>query len=58
MPEVDYKSQDDHRERREVEPVRLVVLERTQDKRREKIAGERTKRKSPIISGQAQSIGK
>jgi hypothetical protein len=36
MPEVDYQSQDDHYERREVEPVRLVVLERTQEKSEEK----------------------
>ena len=48
-PEVDYKSQNDHCERREVEPVWPVVLERTQDKSEEKkIAGERTKRKSPV----------
>ena len=32
MPEVDYQPQDDHYKRREVEPVRLVVLERTQEK--------------------------
>ena|SRR6266702_7011290 len=56
MPEVDYKSQDDHCERREVEPVRLEVLERSQDKSEEKkTAGVRTKRKSPIDAGQAQS---
>ena len=36
MPEVDYQSQDDHCERREVEPVRPVVLERTQEKNEEK----------------------
>ena len=35
-PEVDYKSQNDHCERREVEPVWPVVLERTQDKSEEK----------------------
>lgn len=59
MPEVDYKSQDDHSERREVEPVWPVVLERTQDKSDEnKFTGERTKRKSPVEAGQAQSSNK
>ena len=32
VPEIDYKTQDDHRERREVEPVRVEVLWRSRVK--------------------------
>lgn len=57
MPEVDYQPQDDHCERREVEPVRPVVLERTQERSEEKKSHVNAQRGKGLLmhAGQAQS---